>query len=178
MPHLSLSSRLDTVGVGFKRLSHTTLVFVRPLLWVARFFVAGDLNLQRSDRIGHNKRRLSKLAFLLMLVLLAACTASGAGDPAKVVEQYITAKAAGDENAMRPLLCSTMEASLAQEASSFASLEAKVDGMSCQRQGDSNIVACTGKITVTYGTEKSDFPLSSYSVVQEDGQWKWCGEAP
>jgi hypothetical protein len=21
------------------------------------------------------------------------------------------------------------------------------------------------------------FPLETYSVVQEDGEWKWCGEA-
>jgi hypothetical protein len=114
-----------------------------------------------------------------MLLMFAACAPSaGGGDPAKVVEQYLTAKAAADEAAMRPLLCSAMEADLGREASSFASLEVKVEGMSCQRQGDSNVVTCAGKYVVTYGTEASDFPFSSYSVVQEDGAWKWCGEAP
>jgi hypothetical protein len=113
------------------------------------------------------------------LILIAACTSSGGGgDPARVVEQYLTAKAAADEAAMRPLLCSAMEADLPLEASSFASLEVEVEGMSCQRQGDTNIVACSGKYVVTYGTEKSDFALSPYSIVQEDGAWKWCGEAP
>ena len=50
--------------------------------------------------------------------------------------------------------------------------------MACTRQGDSDVVACTGKIVATYGTENTDFPLVSYKVVQEDGAWKWCGEAP
>jgi hypothetical protein len=118
------------------------------------------------------------LMAIFTLALIAACTSSGAGDPAKVVEQYLTAKAAADEDAMRPLLCSAMEADLPLEASSFASLAVEVEGMSCQRQGDTNVVACSGKYVVTYGTEKSDFALSSYSVVQEDGAWKWCGEAP
>src|SRR3954453_5305646 len=89
----------------------------------------------------------------LLLILLAACTSSGAGDPAKTVERYLTAKVAGDENALRPLRCSSMEGNLASEAGSFAAVKAKLDGMSCTRQGDPNIVTCTGKIVVTYGTE-------------------------
>lgn len=114
----------------------------------------------------------------LLLALLAACTSSGgAGDPAKVVESYLTAKVAADEAALRPLLCSAMEADLSVEATSFAGLGGTLDGMKCARQGDTNVVACEGKITVTYGTENRDFPLTSYNVVQEDGQWKWCGEA-
>lgn len=127
-----------------------------------------------------NRSPLKIVLVALAVLLLAACTSSsgGGGDPAKVVEQYLTAKAAANVDVMRPLLCSTMEGDLELEASSFASLKVDVEGMSCQRQGDTNIVACSGKYVVTYGTEKSDFPLSSYSVVQEDGAWKWCGEAP
>lgn len=123
---------------------------------------------------------MSRRALLLLIILLAAlaaCTSSSGGDPAKVVEQYLTAKVAGDENALRPLLCSALEANLGSEAGSFAAVTAKLDGMSCTRQGETNVVACTGKIVVTYGTEDRDFPLASYAVVQEDGQWKWCGEA-
>jgi hypothetical protein len=50
--------------------------------------------------------------------------------------------------------------------------------MKCQRLDDSDIVQCDGKIVATYGTEDTEFPLTSYRVVQEDGEWKWCGEAP
>jgi hypothetical protein len=125
-----------------------------------------------------NVRPRAAWKFLCLLILLAACTASGAGDPAKVVESYLTAKVAADETALRPLLCSSMEGDLQRESTSFAAVKAKLDGMNCARQGDSNIVTCTGKIVVTYGTEDKDFALGSYQVVQEDGQWKWCGEAP
>ncbi len=118
------------------------------------------------------------IPFMVVLLTLAACTSSSeGGDPTKTVTQYLTAKVAGDEAALRPLLCSAMEADVALEASSFAAVDAKLDGMSCTHADGSDTVTCTGKIVVTYGTEDRDFPLSTYNVVQEDGQWKWCGEA-
>lgn len=113
---------------------------------------------------------------LLLLLLLAACAPQDGGDPAAAVEQYLTAKIAGDEAALRPLLCSAMEADLRREVTSFASVDAQLDGMDCARSGDSDIVTCAGQITATYGTEQTSFPLASYRVVQEDGEWKWCGE--
>ncbi len=113
---------------------------------------------------------------MALLLIVAACTSS-AGDPAKAVEQYLTAKVAGDETTLRGLLCSSMESDLQREVTSFQGLDATLDGMSCQRQSDTNVVTCTGKIVAVYGTENTEFPLTSYSVVQEDGQWKWCGEA-
>lgn len=115
---------------------------------------------------------------LLGFALLAACSsASDSGDPAKVVADYLNAKVASDEAAMRPLLCSAMETDLAREASSFAGLGARLENMTCTRDGQSNTVTCTGAIVATYGTEESEFPLVTYSVMQEDGAWKWCGEA-
>ena len=120
--------------------------------------------------------RLILITFLAGLLLAACSSSSGAGDPADVVEQYLTAKVAADETAMRGLLCSTMEADLSIEASSFAGLDARVEDMVCTRSGDSNSVTCTGNIVATYGTEESSFPLATYAVVQEDGAWKWCGE--
>ncbi len=122
--------------------------------------------------------KVPRALLLLGFVLLAACSTSGGGDPAKTVADYLTAKVASDETALRPLLCSAMEADLAREASSFAGLGARLEDMTCTRDGDANTVTCSGAIVATYGTEESEFPLSTYSVVQEDGAWKWCGEAP
>ena len=134
--------------------------------------------MRQAKQIFSDGKRASRLITLaLALLAIAACSSSGGGDPAKTVEQYLTAKVASDETALRGLLCSEMEADVAIEASSFAGLDAKLDGMSCQRQGDSDTVTCSGKIVATYGTEQTDFPLSSYRVVQEDGEWKWCGES-
>ena len=117
------------------------------------------------------------ILLLVGIALLVSCTSSGAGDPAKVVAQYLQAKVSAEQKTMQGLLCSSMEADLQREASSFAGLDAKVQDMTCMRQGDSDVVSCTGEIVATYGGEQTNFPLVSYKVVQEDGEWKWCGEA-
>jgi hypothetical protein len=119
--------------------------------------------------------RFSILLMVLMLVL-AACS-DVAGDPSDTVERYITAKAAADGDTIASLLCSELEADLQRESTSFASVEATVEGLSCSRVGDTDIVSCEGQIVATYGTEDRTFELGSYNVVQEDGEWRWCGEA-
>lgn len=122
---------------------------------------------------------MKRIGLFLLLLTLAACGggASG-GDPADVVERYLTAKVAGDGDALRPLLCSPMEALFSREVNSFSTVEgARLENMECTRQGDSDVVTCTGEIVATYGTETNRFPLASYRVVQEDGEWKWCGES-
>ena len=126
-----------------------------------------------------SKQAYRVLPLLLLAVLIvAACTSSG-GDPAKVVEQYLQAKVAADQTTLRGLLCSSMEDDLQREATSFAGLDAKLVGVSCQvKSGSTDVVTCAGQIVATYGTEQTSFPLTSYKVVQEDDQWKWCGEAP
>lgn len=122
--------------------------------------------------------------FVVVLgLLLAACGGgsgtggtSGGGDPVKTVENYLQAKIKGDKDVLRGMLCSAMEKDLDREASSFSTVtEATIEGMTCKLDGD--IVRCDGKVVAQYGTEKTDFPLTSYKVVQEDGEWKWCGEA-
>jgi len=116
---------------------------------------------------------LLALAFTLIIV---AC--SSQSDPAKVVENYLSAKVTGDEQVIRSLLCSEMEANAFQEIHAFTSVSgAHIEGMQCARVGDSDVVQCQGKIVALYGAEETDFPLTAYRVVQEDGEWKWCGEA-
>ena len=126
-----------------------------------------------------NKRILFLILLMAALtVLLSACSNDG-GDPAKTVEQYLQAKVEGNEKAIRQLLCSEKEADAFQEINAFTSVSgAHIEGMNCQRVDDSDIVKCDGKIVATYGKEDTEFPLTAYRVVQEDGEWKWCGEAP
>ncbi len=126
---------------------------------------------------------MSRILMLVMAaaLLLSACSGGtpGAGDPAKVVEQYLQAKVARDATTMRGLLCSSLEASLDAEAHTFDGVTgARIEGMACVRDGTSNTVRCQGKIVAAYGAENTEFPLVAYRVVQEDGAWKWCGEAP
>ena len=113
------------------------------------------------------------LLFLLMLALSGCATA---GDPAQTVQQYLQAKVDGDHDALQRLLCSDMETDLEREAASFAGLDASLKDVTCQRNGDTDTVTCTGAIVAVYNGENRDFPLGTYRVVQEDGEWKWCGE--
>ncbi len=119
------------------------------------------------------------LIVLIPLLVLAACAVTGTQDPAKTVESYLQAKVNGDAKALRELLCSKMEANLDRESKAFASVTGvHIEGMACQRDGQTDTVRCQGKIVALYGAQQTDFPLVSYRVVQEDGAWKWCGEAP
>ena len=117
---------------------------------------------------------------ILIILLLAACSGGGSsgGDPAKTVESYLQAKIAGDEDALRGLLCADMEADLAREARAFASVSnVTLDGVLCTYNADASTVTCDGAIVAEYGAENTRFPLSTYRVTQEDGEWRWCGEA-
>ncbi len=122
---------------------------------------------------------MKRLGLILLTLIMAACSTGATTDSAAdVVESYLTAKIEGDREALRPLLCSAMESQFSREVTSFATVEgARIEDMQCTRQGDTDVVTCTGTIIATYGTETNQFPLSSYRVVQEDGEWKWCGES-
>ena len=125
--------------------------------------------------------------FVLASLILSACgspanpatpsSAPGGEDSAaKAVEAYLTAKVNVDQAGVRQLLCSEKEKDADTEATTFLGVDQpKIEGMKCVSIGD-NKVKCDGKITAQYGTEKNEFPLVTYRVVQEDGEWKWCGE--
>ena len=116
--------------------------------------------------------------FILLLVALAACggEAPGVADPAATVERYLTAKVSGDADTVRALLCSEMEADLERETHTFETVsDARIEGLACEAV-DADTVRCDGRILASYGTETTEFALSSYRVVEEDGEWRWCGE--
>lgn len=117
------------------------------------------------------------LLFLLLTLALAACSGGG-GDPAQTVETYLQAKVESDRDAIQANLCSEMESLLERESHTFESVSGvELEDMACQQVGDSEVVSCDGRIVALYGAEETEFPLVSYRVVQEDGEWKWCGEA-
>ena len=125
---------------------------------------------------------MKRIAFLFLLLALAAlavaCSSSSGSDPAQTVENYLQAKADSDADTIRQLLCSEMESAFERESRTFESVTGvHIEGMSCQQVGESPVVTCEGSILATYGTEETEFPLASYRVVEEDGEWKWCGEA-
>lgn len=121
-------------------------------------------------------RRL--VALFLFAGILCSCGGQTVGDPADAVRQYLTAKAAGNADGVRRGLCSALEADLERETLAFKDLNARLEDMLCIAGSAANTVTCSGQIVLDYGGEVQAFPLSTYMVVQEDGVWKWCGEAP
>ena len=126
---------------------------------------------------------MKKIFLITLLVGLAlvvtACDSGGpsAEDAVKTVESYLQAKIASDKDGIAANICSDMEANIEQESHTFETVsDAKLQDVSCEFDGES-AVNCTGMIVATYGTEDTEFPLRNYSVVEEDGEWKWCGEA-
>lgn len=120
----------------------------------------------------------SFLAFTLLIsLLLVGCGKSD--EPEKVVERYLSAKVSGNKNTIRNLLCKEMEDNFEVELFSFASAKgAKIVDMECSNQEGSQLIACTGDIITRHDGEVNEYPLSLYRVVSEEGEWKWCGEAP
>ena len=115
---------------------------------------------------------------ILLLSLLAGC--AQAGDPGNAVVKYLQARAAADTSAIRAVSCAAWEGQAAAQADSFRSMNAKLDNVSCKQtgtDGDAALVTCTGNIVTTYNGEDRSRPIPSYSVKQEDGEWKVCGEA-
>jgi len=120
------------------------------------------------------------LGLLLIVVFAVTACAEKNDDPAaQAVIDYFQAKVEGNADALGGLLCAELESTLTAEANSFASVVASLREVECASSPiDNNTarVACTGYIFVDYGQQQSELPLSAYRVVQEDGEWKWCGE--
>jgi hypothetical protein len=123
------------------------------------------------------KRALRGLLLVVSLAV-ASCGGGSAPDSADAVERYLQAKVDRNETVLRSLLCSEMENVVDRELHTFDSVTGvEIENMQCTASGDGTTVSCTGVIKADYGTEQTDFPLTAYRAVNEDGEWKWCGEA-
>ena len=106
-------------------------------------------------------KRINFAGILLVTLLLAACGArAGNGNtpaqdrPARAVEAYLRTFESVSNASIENMSCAADDAAAENET----------------------IVRCTGQIVALYGTEETTFPLTSYRAVNEDGEWKWCGE--
>lgn len=121
------------------------------------------------------------VALLLPLILLAAC----GGQPDKAgaghaVEAYLQAKAAANLDELVKRSCPAWEAQAHIEATSFQSMNAQLENVSCtvgEADGDFTLVTCTGKITTTYQGEAREWPVDNqaYQTLFSDGEWLMCG---
>jgi hypothetical protein len=133
-----------------------------------------------------NTKRTSAHVLCLALcgLTLLACQSGGGatsnGAAAKVVESYLQARAQSNLDKMINLSCAAWESQARVEATSFKSMKATLDGVSCKdngADGNATLVACQGKIVTTYNGESRNWSVSDhqYKVVQDGGEWRMCG---
>ncbi|NIS79177.1 MAG: hypothetical protein GTO14_02910 [Anaerolineales bacterium] len=120
-----------------------------------------------------------RFVFLSLLSgLLSACGPTGF--PERVVEDYLLAVVSGDEVRSANFSCADWEAQARTDALSFTNVEAGIEGLSCQTQGENEgtvVIACQGTILANYEGEVQEIQLSDrrYRVVVDGGEWRVCG---
>jgi hypothetical protein len=129
------------------------------------------------------KRLLLKTGLLgLALAFFLTGCQGGQSGAASAIQKYLQARAASDVDQMSLLSCPAWEAQARVEAASFKSMNAKLDGVTCQvsgSDGSSTLVTCQGHIVTTYQGEARQWTVGDhpFKVVQQDGQWQMCGYA-
>ena len=113
---------------------------------------------------------------------LAACQ-SDQEAPAQAIESYLAAKVESNVDEMTRLSCPDWEAQAQIEATSFASMDAQLDNVSCTTgaaDGDYTLVSCTGQIVTTYQGENRTWSVADhpYRALNDGGEWLMCGYAP
>ncbi|MDF1500184.1 MAG: hypothetical protein P1P76_06940 [Anaerolineales bacterium] len=127
----------------------------------------------------HNHRlRFLHSLFFLAVGLIVGCSPSAS--PAVIVERYLEAIADKDVVAAANLSCLTWEEDAYAEASSFETVEVRLEDVSCQVDEGSDeyqLVTCGGEIVANYGGEDQNIPLASreFYVIEEGGAWRMCG---
>jgi len=124
-------------------------------------------------------RKYILFLMVISMVLLAGCTAKV--EPAVLaVENYLKALVAQDATQLSNLSCKDWEETALLEMDSFQAVKPELQDLSCSLTSSTDSTAevnCTGKIVTTYDTEQRDFDLSvqTYTVQQENGEWRVCG---
>lgn len=117
-----------------------------------------------------------------LALLLAGCGGRGqsTAGAARAIEAYLQARVQSDVDKMTLLSCPEWEAQARIEATSFQSMNARLDGVTCQENGgdaSNTLVSCQGKIVTTYQGETREWGVADhpYKAVQQDGEWRMCG---
>lgn len=122
------------------------------------------------------------VALLSSLLSLSGCARSN--PPTVAVTRYLEAIVEKDPVAAANLSCLDWEEGAYAEASSFETVEVRLEQISCsvEAAGDQvQMIKCSGDIVANYGGEDQNIPLSArtFYVVREAGEWRMCGyEAP
>lgn len=123
---------------------------------------------------------MKRILFLLIPIsmILAGCATSS--DPANTIMKYLEARLASDADQLRELSCAEWESQIPLQVASFQSIDASLEDATCAVNGEQNdmtLVECTGKIVYEYDGERNERELGNFLVIQENDEWKMCGEA-
>lgn len=127
-------------------------------------------------------RRIRSASILLTLLALALAACAESVSAPGVIESYLKAKIAADENKIAGLSCAAWEAQAILEAAPFRSVKAELDGLACRENGQdggATLVTCEGTLIITYRGEaprQQSLAGTTYRAVKEDGAWKMCGQ--
>ncbi len=122
-----------------------------------------------------------------LALILSACGGSGStattsvsSPAAAAVENYLKALVVKDAAKISNLSCKAFEQQALLEMDGFQAVKAELEGVSCKdagTDGGATLVGCTGKIVLTYNTEKQSLDVSrqTYKAIQEGGDWRVCG---
>lgn len=123
---------------------------------------------------------MKKILFLLLSLMLLLVGCAAEADPADTIIEYLEARLDSDVDRLRELSCADWESQVGMQAASFQSIDASLEDVACQangQQGDMTVVECDGKIVYDYDGERNERELGDFLVIQENGEWKMCGEA-
>ncbi len=126
------------------------------------------------------RRSLIALLTLILSALLIAACSGGKAESARTVEAYLQAMIAKQSDQLSNLSCADWESSALTEMDAFQNVTAQLVDPNCSesgKDGDTMLVACSGKITASYDGEQQEFPLSDrvFKVVSEGGELRVCG---
>lgn len=126
------------------------------------------------------KNTWAAIALLVSLALILAACGGGKSGAASAVENYYKAVVSKDAAKVSAIACKAWEPQALLEMDAFQAVKAELEGLRCSdsgADGSATLVSCTGKINLTYNTEKQSLDVSrqTYKVVQEGGDFRVCG---
>jgi len=113
-------------------------------------------------------------------LILAGCAGSQTNAAPTTTQAYIKALVSKDATQLTSLSCAAWEADAKTELDSFGAVIARLEDLSCKeagKDGNSTLVACTGKIIANYNGEDQTINLAdrTYKLILEGGDWRMCG---
>lgn len=130
-------------------------------------------------------RWLLGIALLILALGMAACGGDDGGNDAdaavEAIGNYWTARVSLDEEALYQYSCAARESLVPGEIQSLTSVQnLRLENFACRQTGtpgDDLIVTCDGELVADYGAgDTNRFPMRSYLMTKENGEWKMCGE--